>query len=215
MAKPILPETIRTHIKKLAMKGYTDDAILLFVRPEANKHVDTDEQLIKCISQIVWRVTGRPKKQIDYPPVPKPQSFDASPFKKVIPGLKKNTPKKKLEEEGAKIAEHILRKNERFSDIQKGPTFPGTPFDLFGKKGGKPYIIEMKCSLTGFNYPGEIQKQRMQELLETIKGLHVALIQLKLKQAQYRIFYDKQMDLLFYGSKMPLAPIEEWIRKNL
>ncbi len=32
------------------------------------------------------------------------------------------------------------------------------------------------------------------------------------KYVEYRIFYDDQMDLLFYGSKMPLAPIEAWIR---
>ncbi|MCP8322590.1 MAG: hypothetical protein L6N96_00215 [Candidatus Methylarchaceae archaeon HK02M2] len=51
--------------------------------------------------------------------------------------------------------------------------------------------------------------------LKNVKGLHVALLQLKLKKSEYRIFYDDQMDLLFYGSKMPLAPIEDWIRKRL
>ena len=75
--------------------------------------------------------------------------------------------------------------------------------------------MELKCSLNHFQYPGEIQKKRMKELLNNIKGVHVALLQLKLKKSEYRIFYDDQMDLLFYGSKMPLAPIEDWIRERL
>ena len=55
----------------------------------------------------------------------------------------------------------------------------------------------------------------MQELLKNINGLHVAHIQLKLKENEYRIFYDDQMDLLFYGSKMSLGPIEDWVRNEL
>jgi hypothetical protein len=55
----------------------------------------------------------------------------------------------------------------------------------------------------------------MKELLKNIKGFHVALLQLKLKNAEHRIFYDDKMDLLFYGSIIPLAPIEAWIRELL
>ena len=54
-----------------------------------------------------------------------------------------------------------------------------------------------------------------ENLLKNIKGLRVSLIQVKLKEAEYRIFYDNQMDLLFYGSKMPLGPIEKWIKDRL
>jgi hypothetical protein len=109
----------------------------------------------------------------------------------------------------------ILKKYEDFRKVERGPDFAGTPFDLFGYKRSEPYIIELKCSLNNLQYPGEIQKKRMKELLKNIHGLHVALLQLNLKKSEYRMFYDDQMDLLFYGSKMPLAPIEDWIRGRL
>ncbi|MFO7785238.1 MAG: hypothetical protein ACQET7_15040 [Thermodesulfobacteriota bacterium] len=98
--------------------------------------------------------------------------------------------------------------------MREGPKFRGTPFDLFGFWNDRSYIIELKCSLVGFNHPGEIQKIRLQELLRRIEGLGAALLQLELSSAKYRIFYDDQLDLLFRGKKMPLGVIEMWIREQ-
>ena len=56
---------------------------------------------------------------------------------------------------------------------------------------------------------------RMQKLLRSIEYLNIALLQLKLRKAQYRIFYDEDMDILFSGTKAPLEPIEAWIRERL
>jgi len=186
-----------------------------FVENEAKTYVKHGKQLERCIVSIERIVPEIPRKRIDYPKSPEPKEFDPKQFSSTIKSLDRRTPLKKIEEKGAGIAKKILEKQEDFNDIKPGPDSAGTPFDLFGFKNNKPYIIEMKCSLNNFNYPGEIQKKRMQELLRSIKGLHVALIQLKLKKGEYRIFYDNQMDLLFYGSKMPLGPIEKWIKKRL
>jgi len=215
MGKPILPEVLREEIKELLEKGYTREAVSKFVENEAKIYVKTGEQLERCIISIERIVPEIPKKRIDYPESPKTKEFDPKLFSNTIKSLHRRTPFNEIEEKGVGIAIDIIKKYEGFKKIENGPKDPGTPFDLFGFKNKQPFIIEMKCSLNNFNYPGEIQKNRMQELLRNIKGLHVALIQLKLKKAQYRIFYDNQMDLLFYGSKMPLGPIEEWIRKRL
>jgi len=124
-------------------------------------------------------------------------------------------PGKELEAHCNSIAKDILINYEGFEWIEKGPEFRGTPFDFFGLKNGAPYIIELKASLKTFNAPGETQKWRMQELLHRIEYLNIALLQLKLRQAQYRIFYDEDMDILFNGTKAPLEPIEAWIRERL
>jgi hypothetical protein len=170
---------------------------------------------MRCIVSIERTVPEILKKTKTYPIPPEPKDFDPKPYSKTLTKLNKRTPNKILEEQGTKIAVDVLKKYEDFKKVERGPGFAGTPFDLFGYKRSKPNIIELKCSLNHFQYPGEIQKKRMKELLKNIKGLHVALLQLKLKNAEYRIFYDDHMDLLFYGSKMPLAPIEDWIRERL
>jgi hypothetical protein len=122
---------------------------------------------------------------------------------------------KELEAHCTSIAEDILIKYEGFEWIEKGPEHRGTPFDFFGLKNGAPYIIELKASLKSFNTPGETQKWRMRELLHRIEYLNIALIQLKLNKAQYRIFYDEDMEILFYDAKSPFEPIEAWIRERL
>ena len=215
MGKPILPETIREDIKDLFRKGYTSDSVFQFERDEAQPYVNSTVQLKRCIMRIEQVVPDIPDGRIEFPVAPKSKQFDPKPYLKTIAGVTKNTPLKEIERIGALVAKGILMKYEGFKDIKAGPDFAGTPFDLFGVKKKEPFLIELKASLNSFNYPGEIQKQRMQELLKRIKGLHVALIQLKLKRAEYRVFYDNQMDLLFYGSKMPLGPIEDWIRERI
>jgi Holliday junction resolvase len=215
MAKPILPEVLREEIKELLQKGYTHDAVSKLIESEAKKYVNTSKQLGRCIISIERIVPVIPKNRIDYPDPPKSKEFDPKTFSNTIKSLNRRTPLKKIEEKGAEIAKEIIEVKEGFNDVRTGPNFPGTPFDLFGFKNKKPYIIELKASLNTSNYPGEIQKQRMQVLLRNIKGLHVALVQLKLKKNEYRIFYDNQMDLLFYGKKMPLGPIEKWINDRL
>jgi hypothetical protein len=123
---------------------------------------------------------------------PKRESFDARKFATIIKGLQENTPGKELEAASIPIAKHVLKKDEGFTKIAKGPDFRGTPFDLFGFKNGSPYLIEVKTSLNGFHHPGETQKWRLQELLKRTKGLRVALLQLAVRKREYRIFYDDQ-----------------------
>jgi hypothetical protein len=109
----------------------------------------------------------------------------------------------------------ILENYEGFEGVEKGPNFQGTPFDFFGYKNGSPYIIEFKGSLNHFHYPGETQKRRMKELLGKIEGLRVALLLVKLTNGEYKIFYDEDMEILFQGRRVPIEPIEEWIRERI
>ena len=145
---------------------------------------------------------------------PRPKKFDEGKHRKIIDKLHNRMLGSELEKACDEIALDILTNYEGFEWVEKGPDFRGTPFDFFGLKNGAPYIIELKASLKSFNAPGETQKWRMQELLKRIEYLNIALLQLKLNKAEYRIFYDEEMEILFKGTKAPLDPIERWIRER-
>ena len=188
------------------------------VKTEGLIHVETEDELWRCLSSLKGRATfqGPPKGTPETPPKrPQPKPFDKRPFESVLRGLNENMPEKELESACRDIAKHVLVKHEGFEKVVDGPTFRGTPFDLFGFKDGAPYAIELKSSLDRFNHPGETQKWRLQELWKRIEGLHIALLQLAAKRGRYRIFYDSQMNILFFGPKAPLEPIEAWIRHRM
>ena len=145
---------------------------------------------------------------------PRSRNFDARKHSKIIDQLHVRMLGGEFEKACEEIALDILTNYEGFEGIEKGLDFRGTPFDFFGLKNGAPYIIELKASLKSFNAPGETQKWRMQELLKRIEYLNIALLQLKLNKAEYRIFYDEEMEILFKGTKAPLDPIERWIRER-
>lgn len=144
-----------------------------------------------------------------------PKEFDARKHKKIISQLRPHMDLKKFEELCCPIAKDILQNYEGFEKVKKGPQFTGTPFDFFGFKNGEPYIIELKSSLKYFHAPRETQKKRMQVLLNKIKGLRIALLQVKLEKAQYRMLYNDEMDILFNGAEAPLEPIEKWLRDRM
>jgi hypothetical protein len=144
-----------------------------------------------------------------------PKEFDAEKHKKTISQLRPHMDFKEFEQICSPIAIDILQNYEGFEKVTKGPQFTGTPFDFFGFKDGEPYIIELKCSLKYFHTPSETQKRRMQELLNKIIGLRIALLQVKVGKAQYRILYNDEMDDLFEGAEAPLEPIEKWLRNRM
>jgi hypothetical protein len=215
MARTILPETIREDIKSLLGKGYSKEAVHKFIQNAAQKYLSDNAQLMRCIVRIEQEVPNRPVKVIGFPAPPKSIKFDPIKYSIHTSNLTKSTSNKKIDEIGIKVAKNLLEKELGFTDVQDGPTFIGTPFDLIGLLKKKPYMIELKTSLVAFHHPGEIQKQRMQELLKNINGLHIALLQIKLKDAEYKIYYDNQLDPLFYGVKKTLSPIEGWLLKKL
>lgn len=146
---------------------------------------------------------------------PTPKEFDNSKYAEVIASLSKNMSEVEFELLTEVVVPDILENYEYFNGVIKGPDYRGTPFDFLGFKGGKPYIIEFKGSLRNFNTPGETQKRRLLEILNQVEGLHIALLQVKLKKSQYRIFYDEEMELLFKGKSAPIEPVIEWIIKNI
>lgn len=146
---------------------------------------------------------------------PKPKEFYVDKYEHVISRLRENMSELELEQSCEEVALDILQNYEGFEKVEKGPTFRGTPFDFFGYKNGTPYIIELKGSLNSFNTPGETQKWRLKELLRTFDGLNIALLQVKLRKAEYRIFYNEDMEILFRGKKAPLEPVQKWIRERI
>jgi hypothetical protein len=145
---------------------------------------------------------------------PFPKEFDTAKYSSTIDNLSSHIDEITFEKSCALIAFDILKVYERFERIEIAPSIQGRPFDFFGFKDGKPYIIELKASLDNFNAPGGVQISRMQKVLDAIDGLNIALLQLKLSKGQYRIFYNEQMDVLFKGKQVPIEPVIEWVRKK-
>jgi hypothetical protein len=148
-------------------------------------------------------------------PRPKPKKFDADKHSESISKLTENMSEKEFEQACELVALDILQNYENFERVEKGPNFGGTPFDFFGFKDGSFYIIELKSSLNHFNAPGETQKRRLKELLKSIKGIKIALLQVKLNKGEYRIFFNEDMEVLFQERRVPLEPIQDWIKKRL
>ena len=146
---------------------------------------------------------------------PTPKEFDAEKFQDIINGLTVNMSELDFEKSCDPIVYDILENYEGFQEVKKGPNFKGTPFDFFAFKNGIPYIIEFKSSLKSFNPPGETQKRRLKEILDRIKGLKVALLQVKLRDGQYRIFYDRDKEYILEKKDVPIEPVVSWIRKHL
>lgn len=146
---------------------------------------------------------------------PTPRTFDTTRHYDLINSLSEDMKGLEFERLCKPIVYDILQNYEKFRKIEKGPNFIGTPFDFFGFKDDIPYIIEFKGSLHNFNSPGGIQKRRMKELLKRIKGLRVALLQVKLRKSQYRIFYNDDMNILFHSKEAPIEPIVDWINMRV
>ena len=218
MPKPKLPKPVREKIKDLFRQGYSNQSVFRFVKDEAKSYVSSDQELSRCISSLKGKVkrqtrviVGKPK---EVPHRAKAKEFNLLPHRKIMSKMHKDMPGKELERLCGDIASDILRSYEGFKKVQKGPKFQGTPFDFFGFKDGAPYLVELKASLSSFHSPGETQKRRLQDLLDRIRNLRVPLLQVKLNKASYRIFYEEEMKLLFYGPKAPIEPIEKWIREQ-
>ena len=219
MVKPKLPDSLRAKIMELFGQGYTSVEIFEKVADEAKAYVDSQEDLARCIAGIKGKFTLKlregDKRRVLDPSRPKPKNFDETQHLELINKLDKDMHPREFESACREIVFDILLNYEDFEKVVDGPNFRGTPFDFFGLKDGRPYIIEFKSSLYYFHSPGETQKRRMQELLRRIKPLNLALLQVKLKEAQYRILYNEEMDFLFEGRGAPIEPIEEWIRQRL
>jgi len=109
----------------------------------------------------------------------------------------------------------VLTAYEGFTSVERGPTFNGTPFDYFGFLGGVPHVVELKASRHHFNLLGETQRHRLEQLLEVVEGLHIALLQVKVCNSAYRILYDDDVTCLFSGRKAPMGAIIDWVTERL
>jgi len=141
--------------------------------------------------------------------------FDAGLHRSLIGFLEGDMSTKQFEAACEPIVRDILTSYEGFIAVEKGPTFTGTPFDYFGFKDGIPHVVELKASRRQFNLPGETQRHRMEQLLEAVPNLHIALLQVKILDGVYRMLYDEDVIRLFSGPKAPMEPIMDWVRERL
>ena len=221
MPKPILPDNLRNKIRELSDKGHSTIEIFDFVIDGSAEYVDSHEQLTRCISAIIRK--GSLKKQNGNSDqtdrqIPEIRHFDNRKYSHTIESLTEHMDGKEFENSCEEIVRDILGKHENFTNIENVNNvsgFTNPPFDFFGFKNGKPYVIEFKGSLNNFNSPGETQKRRLKELLNRIEELNIALIQVKLRKSEYRIFYNEEMNLFFDGKQMPLEPVEEWLKLRI
>ena len=123
----------------------------------------------------------------------------------------------KFEEAVIPIIIHILTHCENFTHIEQGPKVRGTPFDFLGHKNGKPYIVELKASMEYFNRPGIVQRERMLILQKKIANLHIALLQFRLINSTYRIYYDDELLSILRKDRRRASfePIVEWINRRI
>jgi hypothetical protein len=190
---------------------------------EAAPYVDSESQLSRCLAGLMGRATraekGEQKRDGVGTPPPIPKSFDSSKYQDIISSLKKHMSGPEFEKACTPIVIDILENYEGFTNIfdsNQGEGFNNPPFDFLGFKKGIPHLIEFKGSLENFNSPGETQKRRLQELLQEIEGLEAALLQVKLRESQYRILYTEDLKrLLFNGHQAPMEPIINWIKMNI
>ena len=223
MGRTVLPKTLIEEITRLQNQGFSSIEIFDSIQQEAQRYVESDRQLARCIEAIGRKATLKipdqkeiqKKKPVS---IPLPKTFNIQQYKGLISTLKKESFLKKFEEGCSPIVMDILSNYEGFTDVieaNRVSGFTNPPFDFFGYKKGEPYLIEFKGSLNYFHAPGETQKRRLQELLKKINGLHVALLQVRLEKGEYRILLDEEMDLFFDGPQMPLAPVEKWIKQQI
>jgi hypothetical protein len=215
MAKPILPDNLRSRICELSDKGLSTIEIFDSVVDESADYVVSHDQLKRCINAINRKSSSGRHDQQNDSQIPEIRHFDNRKYSRIIESLTEHMDGKEFENACEEIVRDILETHENFTDIEnvnKASGFTNPPFDFFGLKNGKAYLIEFKGSLSNFNSPGETQKRRLRELLERIEELNIALIQVKLRKSEYRIFYNDEMNLFFDGKEMPLEPVEKWLR---
>jgi len=221
MPKPILPDRLREKIINLFEQGMSSIEVYDEVYDETMPHVESEEQLVRCISSIKGKVTL--KQKVKTAPVKKPQipcrkKCDMTQHKDIPSQLSKTLKGKEIEKLCEPIAIDILKNYEGFKKIENSNNVAGfhnPPFDFFAFKNGRPFIIEFKGSLNTFNSPGETQKRRMKEVLAHVDGLNIALLQIVINTGEYRIFYNEAMDLFFDGKKISVKPVVDWIKSKL
>lgn len=222
MPKPILPDYLRIKIMTLFEQGLSSVDVNDKIHDKAMLFVESEEQLVKCIASLKGKVTlGLNKAKIlpfEKLTIPCRKNFDIKRHKSITKQLSKDMKGKKFENLCEPLVIDILNNYEGFKKIEHANDasgFHNPPFDFFAFKGKKPYIIEFKGSIDNFHGPSESQKRRMKELLDSVKGLNIALLQVKISTGEYRIFYNRQMDLFFDGGMASVEPIAEWIRNKL
>lgn len=228
MPKPVLPKKLRDIILSMFAEGASSIEVFDAVCEQAIKYAKSENQLSRCIAGLKSLSTKRQGLKSNGSDqevqgsaailLPRLKTFESSQYEEIVNTLDKTTPGYEFEKACNPIVIDILKNYEGFDDIidaNARDNFHNPPFDFLGFKNGEPFIVEFKGSLENLNYPGETQKKRLQELLARIEGLNVALLQVRLRNSDYRILYNDELKPLFDGNPAPLEPIEDWLKERI
>jgi hypothetical protein len=199
---------LKKKIRKLRSENYEIEEIFNIVLEEALEQVDSHEEAWKCVQANITSFNTRKYA---------PKQFDATKYLDDVQYLKSLKPKK-FEEETIPFAKDILKKYENFdqiSDANQQLNFNNPPFDFFGFKNGSPHIIEYKGRYKQFGAIRKGQRQRQHRILENVKSLKSALIQINFREQEYKILYDNQIDDCYPAKEIPMDSIINWIRSKL
>lgn len=143
------------------------------------------------------------------------KAFDVRLHRPLIDSLEANMPTRQFEAASEPIVLDILANCEGFSHLERAPQVGGVPFDYFGHRNGKPYVVEYKGSRSRFPGLAETQRRRLQELHELLPALGMALLQVNLAVGRYRMSYDSDVERLFAAEHRSLAPVVEWLKERI
>jgi hypothetical protein len=154
-------------------------------------------------------------------------SFDRKDHSRSIEKIRKARSSIEKEHFFKNIARHILLK-EGFENVTTGPPvsqFQGVPFDFIAMKNGALSLIELKGSLTTFNYSSEVQFARLHHVVTELKAKRIQtdifLLQINLNYSLYQLLNSKFYDIVFnridktVGLKRPILPIVDDIIKRM
>jgi len=154
-------------------------------------------------------------------------NFDRKRHSRIIDKIGKAQSGTEKEPYFKNIARYILSE-EGFENITTGPSvsqFQGVPFDFIAIKNGTLSLIELKGSMTTFNYSSEVQFARLYHVVNELKkrGIQtdIFLLQINLGYLLYQVLNSEFYDIVFaridktIGLKRPILPIVDHIIKRM
>ena len=207
---PNLSKPLREKIKKLSIENHSKIDIYNIVLDEALQDVTFQDEVWRCVNQTITRVVEEKYPLMDY---------DFSVYRNLIKQLVKKKNNKIFESETSPIANKILMENGftriEYANGNKDMRFNNPPFDFFGFKNDSPYIIEYKGNKDSLKGIPQDQRKRQLRIIEEIKGLNSALIQINFKTEKYRILYNDQIDILYPAFEIPMDTIFNWLKRKI
>ncbi len=155
------------------------------------------------------------------------KKFDSDKYSRTIRKIMNENNGAKKEPYFMKIAQDILSK-EGFNKITNGPSIyelKGVPFDFIALRKGILSLIELKGSVSTFNYSSEVQFARLYQVVTELKKskieTNIFLLQINVNYSLYQILDSAFYKIIFkninksLGLKTPIVPIVDEIIERM